>query len=332
MLRTANRVLTVAATRIPLIVCVAWSAVHWQAHQRQTGAPAASRLETLLASVDVSLDKLTDMVWAAYSLPAPPSDAGAWRATPAPQDGAVLPALVYNHETSGAAILAFPGLGLQPADEASQIPEFVNGAQACVARVMFQDSAAAAPYHRLCDAGGVPRQPLSTVVAQHPLPTVAAQTDELLDAIDGPVVLLTAHSIGCEVALSVGRVHNIPVVCFGAAGSFGAAWVEGWPGLADAVKRSAPDQLFTLQVETDPYSNCLTPRLAADSSRVKAATTCSYPAPSSAGCVGPVRLDYDPFSECVGNSHVFSDYPPPLMAIRCTDDSEASVAQCPLLP
>ena len=214
--------------RLPLFLCaLAWYAyVSGFGHEQQADSSTHARLAALLQQADVSLNQLTDMVWAAYTLPAEPSDTGAWRATPidaAAND--IVPVVVYKHQVSGEAIVGFPGLSLQPADASKGIPEYVNGAQACVAGVMFEDSAAAEPYRRLCDAGGQQHQPL---------PTVAAQTDRLLDAVGGPVALLTAHSIGCEIALSVGRVRRIPVICFGAAGSFPAAWVAGWPGLADA--------------------------------------------------------------------------------------------------
>uniref|UniRef100_A0A7S4J5B2 Uncharacterized protein n=1 Tax=Prymnesium polylepis TaxID=72548 RepID=A0A7S4J5B2_9EUKA len=89
-----------------------------------------------------------------------------------------------------------------------------------------------------------------------------------------------------------------------------------------------------LQLETDPLSNCLTPRLGDDPTRAWAGTTCSLPVPPP-GCAGDVGLAYGFNSECVQVSHSTPAYlqlPANVTVVACSDLCEANVAVCPLLP
>ena len=135
---------------------------------------------------------------------------------------------------------------------------------------------------------------------------------------------------------------GLPVVCFSMTGSLGAYWVDRWPGLAKKLTPPAsgapiavrPD-IFSLQVWTDPYSNCLTPRLGDDPSRLWAASVCSFPGPPPA-CAPPVNLSYVFNSPCVVGTHlqqnIIGYVPRQFNAIACSDLCEASVAVCENLP
>lgn len=308
-------------------------------------APPSDRLAVLTATNDVSTRDLLFMSYEAYDLGGTlatrlygsPLSIGPWVPV-ATAPNLLVPAVVYQHNITGTKIVSFRGV--------------YSDKSVCLgAKYIFPRSAAEPDFRTGClqatgelsnaslpwgEAGG----PGGLANARVNLSTVAAQTAQLLD--EHPQVrLLTGHSLGCITALSAGRIRGIPVACFAAPGSFSAAWYTSFPGLAAAVDRSAssalpPRHLFTIQTQTDPLSNCLTPRLDTDPSRVWAASTCSFNGPPP-GCADNVSLSYNITSGCVEQSHMITSallatVPARFPATACSDLCEASLAVCPLLP
>ena len=125
-------------------------------------------------------------------------------------------------------------------------------------------------------------------------------------------------------------------------GTLGTYWADAWPGLAKALAPAAAGgptvlrgDIFSLQTWTDPYSNCLTPRLGDAPSRLWAASVCSFTGPAPA-CAPPVNLSYVFNSPCVVGTHlqqnIIGYVPASFNEIACSDLCEASVAICENLP
>ena len=297
--------------------------------------PAPSRLASLLQSFNVTANTLASMSAQTYVLPGVgatpgnPQPVGTWNPTPYPK--LVIPGIHYESLTADFSILAFRGA--------------YSAASDCVVpKYLFTDTPAEKTWERICK-----QQLLAEFQkdgswaevakdAQWMLPAVAAQLEAVLDAHPS-VKLLTGHSLGCVSALSLGRVRGLPVVCFGAPGSFGKVWMDNWPGLAAAVSASTTlpprEDLFTVQTTTDPFSMCLTPRLGVDPTRVWAGTTCAIPVPYP-GCAVNVSFSYDIASPCAVQGHYAPVYAAATAATPtitdCSDLCEASVAVCPQLP
>jgi len=216
----------------------------------------------------------------------------------------------------------------------------LSGPLACItSRFLFNGTAAANAHRSGCDGAGdlYDRTELS-------LATVAQQSARVL-AANIQVTLLTGSTTGCAIALSLARLSGLPAVCFGQAQAFPLVWVNSWPGLAAAVAAAPrPRNVFTLQLLTDPYSNCLTPRLGSGQApaAVFAAAGCSF--------VGRVQCDaanfsYALHSPCVRGTHPISEVlaapglhevlaAPGLHEghpIRCTEACPAAISECPEL-
>ena len=261
--------------------------------------------------------------------PGTPQPVGTWAPTSFPK--LVIPGIHFESPASDATILAFRGA--YSAAEDCLVPNYLfegTPAQSTWARICKQQLLA--EFSKDGSWAEVARD------AQVMLSTVASQLTSLLDA-HPRVRLLTGHSLGCNAALSLGRVRGLPVVCFGASGNFGPSWVKAWPGLAAAVSAASTlpprEDLFAVQTHTDPFSNCLTPRLGVDPTRVWAATTCAVPVPYP-GCAVNVSFSYDIASPCAAQAHYAPVYVAATTAnpiiTDCSDLCEASVAVCTFLP
>lgn len=279
--------------------------------------PPQLRLSKLLSSTsNVSTAQLAEMAAQAYmgsveliSLKA----LGPW--TPRSQYfDPIVPAVYYQHNSTGTGILSFRGV--------------LDDVSGCIsAKYKFNGTAAGPTWFETCRGSG----PEAFLQAQ--LSIVAKQTAALI-ASHPRVSLLTGHSLGCYTAMAAGRIARLPVVCYDAPGSFGTAWLSSYPGLQEtiATERQLPTNIFTLQAFSDPLSNCLLPRLGDDPRRVWGATTCSF-APPPPGCSpGFSELSYDVSSDCVAQSHYMQNMRTvPAELTLCSDRVEESVAVCPAL-
>jgi hypothetical protein len=145
---------------------------------------------------------------------------------------------------------------------------------------------------------------------------------------------LTGHRLGCELAKSEGLLNpHLPVVCWSATGSLTEAWIDAYPGLSDAIRRTFDtartnqttsinnnnntddenndntstetsnscvyvpenDQIYVIQTLTDPISNCLLPP---ETPGTGLAHVCAYGV--IARCDDPSNgFDYGIFSRCI---------------------------------
>eukprot|EP00966_Prymnesium_polylepis_P000447 10228-Prymnesium_polylepis.1 len=234
-----------------------------------------------------------------YVNPDKPADIGSWRGVATENGEAVIPLSLWEHEHSGVRIVAFQGLDAGPAvpvNATYTIPATMPGWQACiVSNYECRGGSCDPDFDVTCHKYGSSEQrniQLATVAAQ------VGTTFAKLHTPSQPIHMLTGHSLGCGIALSLGHVLDIPVVCFGFAGSFSATWASGWPGLKAAIQGISKDK-FVIQTYGDPFSDCLTPRYPDDSSRSWAAAACTYAGPSP-GCSGRgIQFSSFPFSTCV---------------------------------
>ena len=310
------------------------------ANQSSFAVPPHARLEHLLALYEVSSDALAWFSYQAYKQPQFPYGKDNWvgEAVLANDQGDtevqdyIIPAALFAHNRTGARILAFQGLDALLGDPKTGQPSALPGTQACImSRFHALGSAAAGALQATCDQYGTKydREELT-------LTTVAEQSALILAANPG-VVMVTGHSLGCVTALTVARLFKLPCVCFGAPQSFSQAWVEGWPGLSEVVTNSQPGNLFVLNAQSDPYSNCLTPRIEDDPRRKWAAAGCSFAGRSTCG-VPPVKLSYNLFSACVLDVHPIQE----TLAVKerfsrfgprqCSNVCETKISVCPYLP
>lgn len=302
--------------------------------------PPNERLSTLLTAHSVTTAELSLMVTAAYAAfpapggtAAPPSKVGDWVGSkPTGVEKLFLPGVIYSKGDKS--IMAFQGVQAAPGNASATPPiaATANGIEACLAANWFKDA------YRGYGAFDAFCKEFSTEAEQ--AVTLTQYTAHLATFFNAhPVTMITGHSFGCLTALTMGRIKGLPVVCFSAAGSFNHVWAEGFSGLKEAIAaKPQPTDLFTIQVKTDPYSNCLVPRLGEEKSpfppRVYAGAVCSFSGPPP-GCAPPVSLAYYPFSPCVVGSHFMPNIvgyvPATFAATECTDVDEKDVAYCPLL-
>jgi len=267
--------------------------------------PAAIALSRLLASTNITTSELSTMCLEAYfaQSPVPVND---WAGTIVVEDpDSVVQAVLY--EKMGVRVLSFAGVRAHAANPAKNRSNYADAHDACLAAAYpFVGSDAESAWKNTCLEYG-------------PVPVSLADYGALANALVGQYkpTLLTGHSDGCRTALSAGAIYGLEAVCFASTRWFTGAWLNAYPGLAGAISSVGPEQLYALQVDGDPYSNCLAKP---ESAMEIQAATCHFPGPPP-GCNG-VPFDYDLFSSCVEQTH----WEPNMAAVPAAFDVGACVS------
>ena len=202
----------------------------------------ASHLAALLEQHDLTTRALARMLLGIND-PAEPQDSDHmpdyWQAevvTPIQQgvNGQLVQAVLYSNEFRNTEnpqrVLAFAGVQERGSDSGA-IPD-----GACLeAMYGFKGTQAESTWYMACLQNGY-KAPNMT--------EWAIQAGALVESTNA--TFLTGHKQGCEIAKSEGLLKpHLPVVCWSATGSLTGAWIDAYPGLADAVHgKKSHDKVF----------------------------------------------------------------------------------------
>ena len=206
-------------------------------------------------------------------------------------NGSLVQAVLFHKNDER--LLAFTGVLLYPNTDTA------NPYLACMAAdYQFVGTDAEAAWHYTCTNESTTGGPVDANLTEW-----ATQAHQLVRVYQP--TLLSGHSLGCATAVSEGLRSNLPVVCFSASSHLSQRWMSDYPGLwNDNLHNNNNDNdLFVLQTYTDPYSNCLEP-----TPSIGVANMCGFPGRSAVGgCGRNSTFRYDPFSDCVRQSHYVSN-------------------------
>lgn len=228
-----------------------------------------------------------------------------WKAeivTPDPQgvNGSLIQAVLFTNgfrnSENEQRVLSFAGVQ-------TQMQEFATPEGACLAAEYgFKGTAAESAWQHTCIENGFLVPDMSEW---------ASQVNALIEEVRP--TFLTGHKLGCDFAKSAGILNpDLPVVCFAATGTLTQAWIDAYPGLADAIDNNnnnntntnenenensafpENDAIYVLQTYTDPHSNCIHPPPSRGSGL---ANVCYFHA--TVDCDLQMTFDYGVFSRCV---------------------------------
>ena len=220
-----------------------------------------------------------------------------WKAeiiTPVPQgvNGSLVQAVLFTNAHRNSEnpqrVLSFAGVMLWGSGVESNQTAMPEGA--CLAAFyQFKDTQAEPAWKRLCLENGYRWPNMKEWAAQ-----IMALVEEVKPTF------LTGHKMGCDIAKSVGILNtNIPVVCWASTGTLNQAWIDAYPGLAEALENSSNginvnNNMYVIQGRTDPHSMCLLPQTMPGSG---VANICTYN-PGGRCEPGNVPFNWDPWGDC----------------------------------
>mmetsp|Transcript_20501 Transcript_20501/g.48114 ORF Transcript_20501/g.48114 Transcript_20501/m.48114 type:complete len:454 (-) Transcript_20501:213-1574(-) len=280
-----------------------------------TAAEVGSNLLDLLEAHDLELLTLVVMFIGTYWADDPrDSDLGCssgmkkedcynlptyWKAqvvTPVHQgvDGSLIQATIFSNEHRNPAnpqrVLSFAGAMLWGSGVQKDQTAIPDGA--CLAAMyQYRDTHAEGPWLHLCSQNGIV------------VPNVTAWAEQIEALVEETQpTFLTGHKLGCDIALTVGILNpGLPVVCWASPGTLNPAWIDAYPGLAEALDGNTTtienDSLYVFQRTTDPTSNCILPK---PLSGTGVANVCAYDHPNEGTRCQPgiMPFDMDPWSKC----------------------------------
>ena len=304
----------------------------------------AAHLTALLASHDLTTSALASFALQSY-FPQSPRNVPAYNisnywsvqvVTPIPQgidsvnNGSLslVQAVLFENPTQTERVLTFMGVDLNPADPAKGTDnDYANPYSTCLASdYEFMGTDAESAWQETCtNAGRVETN----------ITAWSEQAGELVQRYQP--TFLSGHSQGCTIAISEAILSSsssssknngqLPAVCFDVPGSLSDSWVAGYLGLSAkiineeegaGVFAAAKSSIYTLEVQTGPYANCILPVPSNPNKQV--ATVCSFRG-TLPSCGLNTNFSYHPFSECVQQAHYVSaiqNVPEQFAADDCT--------------
>ncbi len=202
----------------------------------------ASDLAALLQKYDLTTSALANMI-AGTETPSRPLDSSSgngvfdaredpqsWRAqvvTPIQQgvEGQLVQAVLYTNEfrnpNNPQRVLSFAGVQVVDARKKEALAD-----GACLeAAYSFKETEAEGSWQMICMQSG------------YKVPDMAEWATQISELVQSTnATFLTGYKQGCEIAKSEGLLNpSLPVVCWGTTGTLTEAWIESYPGLAQAI-------------------------------------------------------------------------------------------------